>query len=158
MARVVCKFPAGPEVIVWNHRRKNNVMIPDMFLDLIMLNSLKESYALHAIQLWMIICVVTVWNVWAHLSHTVRWQMTRVICRTMRRVVDWSANYSSQVLHVAYLPISGSYFSWCLFLKGIFKCLIPRCDYSWHGTSPGPWHETDDHWYIQWDDSLGFTI
>ena len=23
MARVVCKFPAGPEVVVWDHGRKN---------------------------------------------------------------------------------------------------------------------------------------
>ena len=54
MARVVCKFPASPEVVVWDHGRKNkdNVMISDMFLYLIMmLNLLKESYALHAIQL-----------------------------------------------------------------------------------------------------------
>ena len=37
MARVG-KFPAGPEVVVWDHRRKNkdNVMISDMFLYLIM--------------------------------------------------------------------------------------------------------------------------
>ena len=56
-----------------------------MFLYLIILSLLKESYALHAIQLWMIICVVRAWNVWAYLSHTVRWQMTRVICRTMSR-------------------------------------------------------------------------
>ena len=34
--------------------------ISDMFLYLIMLNLLKENYVLHAIQLWMIICVVTV--------------------------------------------------------------------------------------------------
>ena len=29
MTRVVCKFPAGPEVVVWDHGRKNkdNVMI-----------------------------------------------------------------------------------------------------------------------------------
>ena len=34
MARVVCKFPAGPEVVVSDHGRKNkdNVMISDMFL------------------------------------------------------------------------------------------------------------------------------
>ena len=32
--------------------------------------------------------------------------------------VDGSANYSSQVLHVAYLPISESYFSRCLFYSG----------------------------------------
>ena len=53
MARVVCKFPAGPEVVVWDHGRKNkdNVMISDMFLYLIMLNLLKESYTLHVIQL-----------------------------------------------------------------------------------------------------------
>ena len=148
VARIVCKFPAGPEVVVWDHGMKNkdNVMISDMFLYVIMLNLLRESYALHAIQLWMIICVVTVWNVWAHLSHTVRWQMARVICRTMR--IDGGANYSSQVLglHVAYIPISGSYFSRCIFLKGIFKCLIPlwlglllaHCAYSWPGTTPGP--------------------
>ena len=37
--------------------------------------------------------------------------------------VDGSANYSSQVLHVAYLPISGSYFSRCLFLKGILELM-----------------------------------
>ena len=32
-----CKFPAGPEVVVWNHGRKNkdNVMISDMFSYLI---------------------------------------------------------------------------------------------------------------------------
>ena len=46
MARVVCKFPAGPEVVVWDHGRKNkdNVMISDiMFLYLIMLNLLKDG-------------------------------------------------------------------------------------------------------------------
>ena len=34
MARVICKFPAGPEVVVSDHGRKNkdNVMISDMFL------------------------------------------------------------------------------------------------------------------------------
>ena len=40
--------------------RKEDVMISGMFLYLIMLNLLKENYALHAIQLWMVICVVTV--------------------------------------------------------------------------------------------------
>ena len=48
--------------------------------------------------------------------------------------VDGSANYSSQVLHVAYLPISGPYFSRCVFLTSkepvfprvelIFKIII----------------------------------
>ena len=38
----------------------DNVVISDMFLYLIMLNLLKENYVLHAIQLCMIICVVTV--------------------------------------------------------------------------------------------------
>ena len=40
-------------LVIWDHGRKNkdNVMISDMFLYLIMLNLLKESYALHAIQL-----------------------------------------------------------------------------------------------------------
>ena len=53
MARVVCKFPAGPEVVVWDPGKKNkdNVVISDMFLHFIMLNLLKESYELHAIQL-----------------------------------------------------------------------------------------------------------
>ena len=112
-----------------------------MFIYLIMLNLLKESYALHAIQLWMIICVVTAWIVWAffHTQFVDKWHVWFVgLC------VDGSANYSSHVLHVVYLPISGSYFSRCLFLKGIFECLIPLwlllayCDYSWHGTTPGP--------------------
>ena len=75
-----------------------------------------------------------------------KWHVWFVDTCDLSDCVDWSANYSSQVLHVAYLPISGSYFSRCLFLKGIFKCLIPlwlllaHCDYSWHGTTPGPWH------------------
>ena len=55
MTRVICKFPAGPEVVVWDHGRKNkdNGMIiwHGVFLQLIMLNLLKERYALHAIQL-----------------------------------------------------------------------------------------------------------
>ena len=38
----------------------DNVVISDMFLYVIMLNLLKENYVLHAIQLRMIICVVTV--------------------------------------------------------------------------------------------------
>ena len=38
----------------------DNVVISDMFLYVIMLNLLKENYVLHAIQLWMIICVVMV--------------------------------------------------------------------------------------------------
>ena len=48
MTRVICKFPAGPEVVVWDHGRKNkdNVMMySDMFLYLIMLNLVKGSYA-----------------------------------------------------------------------------------------------------------------
>ena len=51
MTRVVCKFPAGPEVVFWGHGRKtkDNVMISGMLLYLIMFNLLKESYVLHAI-------------------------------------------------------------------------------------------------------------
>ena len=43
------------------------------------------------------------------------------------------------MFHVAYLPISGSYFSRCLFLKGIFECNVSyRCKYSWYiATTPG---------------------
>ena len=56
--------------------------------------------------------------------------------------VDGSANYSSQVvgLHVAYLPISGPYFSRCLFLTSIFEFNVScRCNYSWYtATTPGP--------------------
>ena len=112
-----------------------------MFLYLIMLNLLKEMFALHAIQRWMNICVERrdmfgpiflkqfgdKWHVWF-----------------VGLCADGSANNSSQVLHVAYLPISGSYFSRCLFLKGIFEYFIPlwlllaHCNYSWHGTTPGP--------------------
>ena len=45
--------------------------------------------------------------------------------------VEGSANYSSQVLHVAYLPISGPHFSRCLFLKGIFEFIVSYgCNYS----------------------------
>ena len=47
--------------------------------------------------------------------------------------VDGSANYSSQVLHVAYLPISGSY---------------GYCDYSWHGTTPGPLRSRAESWRL----------
>ena len=74
------------------------------------------------------------------------------------------------MLHVVYLPISGSYFSRCLFLNGIFKCIMllwlvrpnpgtlrlllacsvagPKVgDYSWHGTTPGPWHRLGS-WHV----------
>ena len=54
MTRVVCTFSTGPEVVVWDHGRKNmdNAMISDMFLYLLMLNFLdKESYTLYAIPL-----------------------------------------------------------------------------------------------------------
>ena len=90
----------------------------DMFLYLIMLNLLKESYALHAIQLWMIMCCNRVkgakFGPIFHTQFVDKWHVWFVgLC------VDGSANYSSQVLHVAYLPISGSYFSRWLFLKGI---------------------------------------
>ena len=53
----------------------------DMFLYVIMLNLLKENYVLHAIQLWMIICVVTVCycEMFGPIFHTVtdsvRWQV-----------------------------------------------------------------------------------
>ena len=82
--------------------------------------------------------------------------------------VDGSANYPSQVLHVAYLPTSGSYFSRCLLISSLnvaYRCdyslvgptpwytattpgtgllldrsvAVPKVgDYSWHGTTPGP--------------------
>ena len=43
-------FPADPGVVIWDDGSKNkdNVMISEMFC---LLNLLKESYALHAIQL-----------------------------------------------------------------------------------------------------------
>ena len=148
MTRVVCKFPAGPEAVDWDHirRNKDNVMLiwhvfifncvectqgklliardttsfffffrlfpsgvatadfpsPVVSINSIFLRHFNLSHVLfhhihkppfwpspfpflHAIQLWMIIWAVTAWNGWAHLSHTVRWQMTSVICRTMRR-------------------------------------------------------------------------
>ena len=50
----------------------DNDFISDMFLYLIMLNLLKENNELHAIQLRMIICVVTVsyCEMFEHIFHT----------------------------------------------------------------------------------------
>ena len=106
-----------------------------------MLNLLKERYELHAILLWLIICVVTVWMFRStfHTQFVDKWHVCFIeLC------VDVSGNYSAQVLRDAYLPISGSYFSRSWHLKGTFKCIIPlwlllaHCDYSWHGTTLGP--------------------
>ena len=106
-----------------------------------MLNLLKESYALHTIQLWMIISFERR-EMFGPIFHT------QFVDKCTCDLSDY-AQTGVQIIHhkyVAYLPISGSYFSRCLFLKGIFECLIPlwlllaHCDYSWHGTTPGPWH------------------
>ena len=70
----------------------DNVAISDMFLYLIMLNLLKENYVLHA---HLPHKFVDKFN-----DHHVRF-FGLVLC------VDWNASYSS---HVAYVPISGSYF------------------------------------------------
>ena len=123
------------------------------FLYSIMLNLLKESCALHAIQLSVngYLCW-TVWSVWAHPSHTQFVdKMAHVICRTTRRLKCKLFIISVRPLHVAFFRIRGSYFSRCLFLKGIFKRLKPlwllltHCDYSWHGTRPYSWPVTPDN-------------
>ena len=123
-----------------------------------MLNLLKENYVVHAIQLWMIICVVTVCYCelfWAHLPHRLssltKWS-PRVICRT--RSATWRM--------VLYLIIYFSH-NWSIVTSGGYAfhniswrhtatttgtgLLLARSvagpkvgDYSWHGTTPGPWH------------------
>ena len=123
MSRVVCKFPAGPEVVVWDHRRKNkdNVMISDVFIfNYVEFTQEKLRIARDTTVNDYLCCngVKCLGPSFTHIS------LTTDRCDLLD-CVDWSANYSSQVLHVAYLPISRSYFSRCLFLKGIFKCLIP---------------------------------
>ena len=147
-----------------------------MFLYLIMLKLLKESYALHAIQLWMIICVVRAWNVCAYLSHTVRWQMTRVICRNMRRrecklfITSVTCRLSPNqwiilltmlifkrhlwISHTALTtPGSNTATTPGMGLLLGRSVAVPKVgDYSWHGTTPGPWHRvppgTGNRWNI----------
>ena len=50
--------------------------------------------------------------------------------------VDGSANYSSQVLHAAYQWII--LLTMLIFNEKAYLNVTYRCDYSWHGTTPGP--------------------
>ena len=131
-----------------------------------MLNLLKEHYVLPAIQLWTIICVITVcyWQMfWAHLPHRLSsltndrhvWFFGLVLC------VDWDASYSSQVSNSLFqsqlwsiVTSGGSAFhniSWrhtatrpstpgtgLLLARSVAGPKVR--DYSWQGTTPGPWH------------------
>ena len=92
---------------------KDNIMIickSDMFLYLIMLNLLKETIrTARDTTVNDYLCFKGVNGAkFGPIFHT---QFVVGLC------VDGSANYSSQVLHVAYLPISGSYFSPMLIRK-----------------------------------------
>ena len=141
-----------------------------VFLYLIMLNLLKEHYVLPAIQLWIHICVVTVCYCemfWAHLPHRLSsltndrhvWFFGLVLC------VDWDASYSSQVFNSLFqsqlwsiVTSGGSAFhniSWrhtattpgtgLLLARSVAGPKVG--DYSWHGTTPGPWHRHALRWF-----------
>ena len=88
MTRVVCKFHAGPEVVVWDHGRKNkdNVMIiwHVFIFNYVEFTQGKLRIARDTTVNDYLCCNGV--KCLGLLSHTVRWPMTRVICRTMRRL------------------------------------------------------------------------
>ena len=133
MTRVVCKFTAVPEVVVWDHGRKNkdNIMIiwHVFIFNYVEFAQGKLRIARDTTMNDYLCCKGVKGAKFGPIFHTQfvdKWHVWFVgLC------VDGSANYSSQVLHVAYLPISGPYFSRCLFLKGIFEFIVSYgCNYS----------------------------
>ena len=98
------------------------------------------------IQLWMIICVVTVWNVCVRFSHTVRWQRTHAICRTMRRrecklfITSVTCRLSPNQWIILLTMLIFNRHLWmyppAVTTPGTPRLLLAHRDYSWHGTTP----------------------
>ena len=107
MTRVVCKFPAVPEVVVWDHGRKNKdnaiaMIIWHVFIFNYVEFTQGKLRIAHDTTVNDYLCCKGVKCLGLSFTHSLL-TMTRVICRTMRRR---ECKLLSQVLHVAYLPIS----------------------------------------------------
>ena len=114
-------------MIVYGRKNKDNVMISDMFFIF--------NYVEFTQVKLRIACDTTVNDyLWCNgvkclgpsFTHNYLTNDTSYVC-FVELCVDWSANYSTQVLGVAYLPIITSYDG---YFKKAYLNVSYRCDYS----------------------------